>query len=145
MNKRIFFIFFVVITFLSCKKEDILREFSIDILETSPLVINEFQENIFVKIEYCHPQGYVGFFNPDSLSLEIRDSRLSNPDFYHLIPVNPPNQTLSVTGEILIEIDAPFIFGNGNSETLKYTIRIRDKEQNWSNLVSTPLITVNKP
>ena len=145
MSKRLFFIFFISVAFFSCKKEEIVEEFSIEILETSPLILYEFQENVLVTLEYCHPQGYVGFFNPDTLSLEIKDSRLSNPDYYHLIPVNPPNHTLSVIGEILIEIDAPFIFGNGTTETLKYTIRIQDKEQTWSNQVSTPLITVNKP
>ena len=144
MIQRIIFILFFIFL-LSCKKEEVNQDFTIAILETTPLTINEFQENIFVKIEYYHPQGYVGVFNPDSLSLEIKDSRLLNPDFYHLIPVTPPSQSLSVIGEIQIEIDAPFIFGNGNLETLTYTIRIRDKEQNWSNPVSTPLITVIKP
>ena len=63
----------------------------------------EFEENISVKLDYEHPEGYVGFFDPDYLPLEIKDSRLPNADYYHLIPVNPPNQILSVTGEVLID------------------------------------------
>ena len=51
---------------------------------------------------------------------------------------------VSISGEILIEVDAPFIFGNGNTETLTFTIRIQDKDKNWSNKVTTDLITVNK-
>ena len=86
----------------------------------------------------------MGFSDPDYLSLEVKDSRLVTPDYYHLIPVNPPNQTLSVTGEVLIEIDAPFLFGNGNSETLTFSIRVEDKNNHWSNKVTTPIITVNK-
>ena len=58
--------------------------------------------------------------------------------------MNPPAHTLSVTGEILIEIDSPFILGNGTMETLSFSIRIQDSEMNWSNIITTPSITVNK-
>ena len=138
-------IYLVVLCLLMCCKKEEDSSFVISLKQTTPTTLIEFEENISVKLDYEHPEGYVGFFDPDYLSLEIKDSRLPNPDYYHLIPVNPPNHTLSVIGEILIEIDAPFIFGNGTTETLKYTIRIQDKEQTWSNQVSTPLITVNKP
>ena len=36
------------------------------------------------------------------------------------------------------------VFGNGNTETLTFTIRIQDKDKNWSNKITTGLITVNK-
>ena len=86
----------------------------------------------------------MGFSDPDYLSLEVKDSRLSNPDYYHLFPLSPPQSDVSISGEILIEVDAPFIFGNGNTETLTFTIAIQDKDKNWSNKVTTDLITVNK-
>ena len=107
-------------------------------------VLEEFQENINVEIEYEHSKGFMGFYDPDYLSLEVKDSRLNNPDYYHLIPLNPPNNELSIKGVINLEIDAPFILGNGNSETLFFTIRIQDREGNWSNEISTPLIYVNE-
>ena len=97
-----------------------------------------------VRINYEHPDGYVGFYNPDYLSLEVKDSRLENADYYHLIPINPPNQNLSTSGNILIEIDAPFVLGNGLTETLTYSIRIQDREMKWSNAISTPSIVVTK-
>ena len=129
--------------FFSCQKEEEF-EFFISIENTNPISIVEFQENIIVTLNYQHNQGFVGFADPDHLSLEIKDSRLVYSDYYHIIPVTPPNQVLSVTGEILIEIDAPFLFGNGNLETLTYTIRIQDKNNEWSNEVTTPIITVTE-
>jgi len=132
------------ITFSSCKKKDVENEFSIKLIEMNPAQIIEFKENINVRIAYNHSQGFVGFSDPDYLSLEIKDSRLSNPDYYHLIPLSPPESEVSITGEILIEVDAPFIFGNGNTETLTFTIRIQDEDKNLSNKVTTDLITVNK-
>ena len=134
----------VSIIFSNCKKTEVENEFSISLIEMNPSEIIEFEENINVRISYSHPQGFVGFSDPDYLSLEIKDSRLSNSDYYHLFPLNPPQSEVSITGEILIEVDAPFIFGNGNTETLTFTIRIQDKDKNWSNKITTGLITVNK-
>ena len=128
---------------MSCNKEK-ERIFNITLIETNPTEIQEFQENITVDISYEHSEGFMGFYDPDYLSLEVKDSRLTNPDFYHLIPLNPPNNQLSIQGIISLEIDAPFILGNGNQETLYYSIRIQDREGDWSNNINTPLIYVNK-
>lgn len=134
----------ISIFFSACKKKEAENAFSISLIDMNPTEIIEFEENINVRISYSHPQGFIGFSDPDYLSLEVKDSRLSNPDYYHLIPLSPPQSEVSITGEIFIEVDAPFIFGNGNTETLTFTIRIQDKDKNWSNKVTTGLITVNK-
>lgn len=128
---------------LSCKKdEDSI--FHLSLISTNPKELIEFQENIIVEIEYEHSQGFIGFYDPDYLSMEVKDSRLPNADYYHLIPLNPPDNQLFIRGSINLEIDAPFLLGSGNLETLFYTIRIQDREGEWSNEVSTPLITVNR-
>ena len=133
----------VSLLFSSCQKDD-STIFNIELEKTLPLTLIQFEENILVRITYEHPDGYLGFSDPDYLSLEIKDSRLPNPDYYHLIPVDPPNHTLSTNGEIAIEIDAPFILGSSNIETLEFNIRIQDRELNWSNQLTTPSITVLK-
>ena len=142
--KKIASLLLIVSLFTTCKKAEVKNEFSISLIEMSPSEIIEFEENINVKISYSHAKGFIGFSDPDYLSLEVKDSRLSNADYYHLIPLNPPQNEVSIIGEIDIEVDAPFIFGNGNTETLTFTIRIQDKDKNWSNKITTGLITVNK-
>jgi hypothetical protein len=142
--KRIVSLLLIISLFSTCKKADVENEFSISLIEMNPSEIIEFEENINVKISYNHAEGFIGFSDPDYLSLEVKDSRLSNADYYHLIPLNPPQNEVSITGKIDIEVDAPFIFGNGNTETLTFTIRIQDKDKNWSNKITTGLITVNK-
>jgi hypothetical protein len=142
--KKIVLLLLIVSFFTNCKKADVENKFSISLIEISPSEIIEFEENINVKISYSHAKGFIGFSDPDYLSLEIKDSRLSNADYYHLIPLNPLQSEVSITGEIDVEVDAPFIFGNGNTETLTFTIRIQDKDKNWSNKITTSLITVNK-
>ena len=143
MIKKILFILLAVFLMFSCKKDnDDL--FNISLISSFPTSIQEFQENIIVEIEYEHSKGFMGFYDPDYLSLEVKDSRLENSDYYHLIPLNPPDNELEIKGIIRLEIDAPFLLGSGNLETLFFTIRIQDREENWSNEVSTPLISVSK-
>lgn len=144
MKKLTYILFACLLLTFSCKKDEAQPEFKIALKNTTPTNLQEFQENIMVIIEYQHPEGFMGFDDPDYLSLEIHDSRLSNPDFYHLQPLSPPNQTISIQGEINVEIDSPFLFGNGNSETLTYSLRIQDNKKKWSNTITTPIITVNK-
>jgi hypothetical protein len=134
----------VILILPSCTKNEDDMFFEINLIDTYPLEIIEFQENIYVKVLYQHPQGYLGFSDPDYLSLEVKDSRLSQADYYHLIPITPPNNSLSITGEILVEIDSPFVFGNGLIELVNFTIRIQDQNLVWSNEIITPNISVNK-
>jgi len=141
--KKILFILLSVLIISSCKKEDDSL-FNISLLSTSPISLQEFQENIIVDIEYEHSKGFMGFYDPDYLSLEVKDSRLVNSDYYHLIPLNPPDNELEIKGIIKLEIDAPFILGSGNLETLFFTIRIQDREEEWSNEIFTPLISVSR-
>lgn len=141
--KKILFISLLVFIISSCKKEDDSL-FNISLLSTSPISLQEFQENIIVEIEFEHSEGFMGFYDPDYLSLEVKDSRLTNADYYHLIPLNPPDNELEIRGIIQLEIDAPFILGSGNLETLFFTMRIQDREGEWSNDISTPLISVSR-
>ena len=115
MFSRICFLLVIAsLLFSSCKKDEEETIFRINLIDTFPVEIIEFQENIYVRLSYQHPEGYIGFSDPDYLSLEVKDSRLSQADYYHIIPVTPPNNSLSVTGELLVEIDSPFVFGNGS-------------------------------
>ena len=142
--KRSIYILFACLIFSSCAKDEEEEIFNISLLNTFPTEIIEFQENIYVRLFYQHPEGFIGFSDPDYLSLEVKDSRLSQADYYHIIPVTPPDNSLSITGELLVEIDSPFLFGNGLMELVNFTIRIQDQNLNWSNSITTPNITVNK-
>ena len=144
MRSIFYLLIFVSVFFSSCSKDDEQENFNLVLIEVFPLNIIEFQENIYVRLSYEHPEGFLGFSDPDYLSLEVKDSRLSQPDYYHVIPITPPNNNLSVSGELLVEIDSPFLFGNGNIELVNFSIRIQDQNLSWSNTITTPNISVNR-
>ena len=132
----------------ACKKED--PELDIDPIpyitleEVSATQIQEFQEDITITIGYEDEDGDLGFENPDSLSVEVKDSRLSLPDLYHLQPLAPPDTELHIVGTINVVVPSPFLLGNGTSETVNYTVRIRDRAGNWSNPVTTEDIIITE-
>ena len=75
MKKFLYFLLCILIV-SSCEKKVDEVVFSISLLNTSPTEIIEFQENIYVRLFYQHPEGFVGFSDPDYLSLEVKDLSL---------------------------------------------------------------------
>ncbi|HHG83964.1 MAG TPA: hypothetical protein ENJ82_04380 [Bacteroidetes bacterium] len=112
--------------------------------QVTPTTLTQFQNNILVTLTYDDMDGDLGFQQPDSMALEVLDSRLATPDYYHVQPLAPPDKELHIRGTLSLEISSPFLLGNGSQEVFSYTIRIRDRAGNWSNTVITPDITVNK-
>ena len=120
----------ILLLIAGCKKEDPVIEIDpvpyITLEGVSATTIQEFSGDLKVTVGYEDQDGDLGFTNPDSLSIEVWDSRLSQPDMYHLRPL-APDTTLHITGTIDVVILSPFLLGNGNSEVVNYSIRLRDR------------------
>ena len=143
--KNILIILLSIFLFFSCSKEEGNNDFvfEINLIDITPTNVEEFKDIVFVEIAYKHSTASIGLFHPDSLSLEVQDSRLDSADYFFLSPLSPPNNTaVSIQGTLIVEVGAPFLLGLGNTETLNYTIRIIDREGNSSNFITTPSITV---
>ena len=143
--KNIFIILLAISLFFSCSKEGDNNDFvfEINLIDIAPTNVEEFKDIVFVEIEYKHSTASICLYHPDSLSLEVQDSRLDSADYFFLSPLSPPNNAaVSIQGTLIVEVGAPFLLGLGNTETLNYTIRIIDREGNSSNFITTPSITV---
>ena len=111
--------------------------FQIGLAVTLIAVLISFEWKSYDKSNYN-----LGDLNLDDMEEEIIPS--PKPDYYPVIPITPPNNNLSFTGELLVEIDSPFLFGNGNIELVNFSIRIQDQNLSWSNTITTPNISVNR-
>ncbi|MCE2496085.1 MAG: hypothetical protein J4F31_05855 [Flavobacteriales bacterium] len=118
---------------------------AIEIRQVSPLTIEEFDGNVKVFLKYQDGDGDLGYPEADSLSLEVWDARLAEPDWYYVPALAPVGEVLSIKGELEITLNGTFILGNGTSETTTFTMRIHDRAGNWSNTVETPTITIVEP
>ncbi len=117
----------------------------IEIRAVAPLEIQEFDGNATVFLKYEDGDGDLGYAEADSLSLEVWDARLSEPDWYYVPALAPVGENLSIRGELEIVLNGTFIIGNGTQETTTFTMRIRDRAGQWSNTVQTPVITIVEP
>lgn len=113
------------------------------ILNISPLTVQEFQP-ITLTIEVTDGDGDIGEESPDEKSLSIKDSRLPEADMYHVQPLAPPDTKVAIKAPLTIQIPNVFLFGNGNSEQVSFSVKVKDRSGNWSNEVTSSSITINR-
>ncbi|MFT6844488.1 MAG: hypothetical protein ACJAUV_000668 [Flavobacteriales bacterium] len=137
----------IVVCFLaicSCKKkEDSGTSPMITIESIYPLEVVEFKDSIIINLSYCDLDGDLGRQDPDNNSLWIKDERVPEGETYHLPPITEENKN-NTTGTIRVYIPSLFLFGNGDQEVTKLTLKIQDQSGNWSEAIVTPQIIVNK-
>jgi hypothetical protein len=134
--------FTILLLFFSCKKKEENTPPFIQFISISPINVTQFVDPVTIKIHYEDSEGDLGHPNPDSLTMYIHDSRLSNADSLHIPPLTP-EMNLSIKGDIDIDIGSPFLLGNGGSEYIKYTIKVKDNYGLWSNEVVTDEIEIS--
>jgi hypothetical protein len=130
----------------SCKKEE-----DEPVQNTAPTIsiaslsndsVKEFVDSVIVEISYQDAQGNLGSIDPDVNDLEVKDSRLSQPDFYHVKPLAPAGYTLNISGKLRIRLSTLFLLGIGDQETATFTIRLRDQSGEWSAPVTSDPIKI---
>lgn len=104
--------------------------------------VEQFNNNPVIQFTYEDYQGDLGEVDPDNYSLRIKDSRLSDFDWFHIPPMTPDLKELHIRGTYSLEIPSLFLLGSGPSENAILTIQIRDRAGNWSNIISTPNVVV---
>jgi hypothetical protein len=56
----------------------------------------------------------------------------------------PTGTMCPIQGTLEFQINSTFILGNAQQETTTFNIQIKDRAGNWSNVVTTPTITITK-
>lgn len=131
-----------------CKKKKVTPpapEPSIEFVSITPSNPKEYKDVITIRIKYKDANGDLGDYSPDEQSLEVKDSRVLNPDRYHVKPLAPPSdKDIPIEGEVEITLNSLFLLGTGTSEITTLSFKIKDRAGNWSNEVSSPQITITK-
>ena len=132
----------------ACEKEEVniipnIPE--IALVSISSDTITEFEEPLIIRISYKDGDGNIGFEETDRYALFVRDIRLDEFDGFYLGPILPPTSVAPITGELNVEFPDLFIFGNADSETTRFEIKLVDRAQNESNLLITEDIVIVKP
>ncbi len=150
-NRLLFFYFLAVIALHSCKKDKqtdanpaIGFSPSIELISISPTTIHQFSDSIKFEIKYTDGDGNVGDYNADSTSLIIADNRNSSLlNKFHIPPVSPQGSNLVVQGNFLSILKSIILLNSASSsETTTFSIKLKDRAGNWSNSITTPIVTI---
>ena len=136
-----------LISFYGCWQEEVVtvnKTPLIQLVSVSSQNIKQFKDSVVITFEYKDGDGDIGETDPDKNSIQIKDSRLTKPDYYFIKPLAPPGSEISFKGTIALQIKSLFLLGTANSEITTLELRIKDRAGNWSNVITTPTITINK-
>ena len=145
MRKLLIISLLASITFSGCRKDD--EEINvfpvIEFVSISDTEVVEFDNEVAITFSYIDEDGDLGYQDPDTYSLRVKDSRLENFDWYHIPPMTPDMQELSISGEYTVFLNPLFLLGNGVQETTTITLQLQDRAGNWSNQIISPEILIN--
>ena len=129
----------------ACQKTEpveILYIPQINFVGISPETVTEFESTVTITIAYQDGTGDIGFENPDSPVVFVKDSRLAGEDGFHIPPLAPLNSNVPIQGNLDVVLKNTFILGNGDEETTNYEVYLIDRAGNKSNTIKTPDITI---
>ena len=139
----------IAVLLIACSKdedssEELSSDPSISFVSIDPTEVQNFDNSITLIIKYLDNNGDLGFEDPDVNSLYVKDARLDTADYYHVPPLSPVGKSIIVEGQLEIVLNSMFILGNGDEESTALSVKIKDRAGHWSNLITTPYITIKK-
>ena len=147
----ILFLSVITVTLISsCKKEksnDPIPKASntpvIELVSVTPTSVHALQDSIVFTIKYTDGDGDLGFDEADSMSVFLTDKRFPITIPFHLQPLSPLGTIISIKGNLPIVLLNTILQNNtSTSESAVFEIKIRDRANNYSNVLTTPAITV---
>ena len=139
-----------ILLFASCKKDDtndvnppVSEVPYIELKSVSPTTVVEYQDSIIFDIFYKDGDGDLGYDDPDSLSLYLTDTRIPVTESYFIPLLAPVGADIAIQGDLLVKLDRTILLDeSSSSENVTFTIQLRDRAGNYSNIVTCPQVTV---
>jgi hypothetical protein len=146
-NKRniiiVFLFIFAWIFIGSCKKESETNTApEISNLVITPHSIVEWVDSVEIRFDYKDLEGDIGEEDPNIRTLEIKDSRLEESDFYHIQPLTPNDKVYSSQGTLTVKLNSMYRLGNAAFEKFTFTVSLRDRAGNQSNEIRSDTLQV---
>ena len=143
-------IFLILLAMMACEKEieddepkgPISNTPYIELRNISPNDINQF-ESVTFSIFYRDGDGDIGFDSADSISLWITDERFPLTQGFHIPPLSPVDTAISIQGTFKVDLNNVILKNpDASDETVQFTVELKDRAGNSSNIVRSEAITV---
>ena len=145
--KQLFIFFIITSLFSACKKDE--EEYSdvpaITFESISPEAVKQFSDSIIVTIGYVDGNGDLGENGSDVKNAFVTDSRNDLTYGFRVKQLAPNDANIIIKGRLLIVIPQLALNNlNGTSETASFSIYLKDRAGNKSNVVTTSSITISE-
>lgn len=129
--------------FSGCKKDKITYEVTPEItfVSISPGSVNAYSDEVVIRIAYTDGDGDLGENVSGVENAFITDTRSNLTYGLRIRQLGPDNEELIIKGEIDLIIPGLGISGTSN-ETATFSVYIKDRAGNQSNVITTSAITV---
>lgn len=144
-----FFLFLFFASFLYACSSEPKSPFSntpeIAFVSISPDTVKELNDSIIITISYKDGDGDLGENTADQKNLFLNDTRIDVTEQYRISQLVPNIAQVPIQGKIKIRVDGTVMSSSDSSlkaESLLYTIKVKDRAGNFSNLLYTKAITI---
>ena len=135
----------IALLLFACKKDETLSVVpAIEFHNITPLIAQEYIDDIIITISYTDEDGNLGENNPDIHNLFVQDNRNDIEYEYRIPELTPSGSDISITGNFNIKINGTGITDESSSQKVNYDIYVKDREGNKSNTVTTSSITIQQ-
>ena len=143
MRKLIYIL--VGVLLLSCEKEEVMSDTPIiDFISISPTTVQEYTDDIIITISYTDGDGDLGENNPDINNLFVEDNRNGIEYKFRIPELSPSGSTITIEGNFNITINGTGITDESSSQKVDYSIYVKDRAGNKSNIITTSSITIQQ-
>ncbi|MEL6255893.1 MAG: hypothetical protein AAFR87_28065 [Bacteroidota bacterium] len=138
----------IFLTIWSCERQVAIGPFDpapiLHQISLSQDSLIEFQDSLFLYLDYEDANGDLGYSLPDQKSLWIKDSRLEEADWYHVPPLAPEGIEVHIQGRFRIDLGSPFMLSNDELEEIVYKVKLQDRAGNWSEEISSDTLVLRR-
>lgn len=146
-NPIALFAFLLALTVVSgcSKKEEAISDTpSIKFISMSPSAVTKNNDKVVITIEFTDGNGDLGDNTPDMKNLFCTDSRNNVRYEFRIQQLAPDNANIAITGQQPFDLPAQgFVDDNNTTETATYSIYVKDRAGNQSNVIQTSALVIN--
>jgi hypothetical protein len=145
LNKILVSLGYISLILSGCSKDEptISNTPKIELLDVTPLVIQEFSDEVVFTLSYLDGDGDLGENHPDAKNLWITDNRMGLTYAYR-VPQLAPEGKVAIKGTLIVSLKNVVITDGSSQQNVMYNIYLKDRAGNISNTVTSPLLTIKK-
>ena len=130
----------------SCKKDKttISTTPEINLVEVTPTQIKEYKDKVVFNVSYRDGDGDIGENNDAVKNLFVTDSRNNITYQFRIKQLAPDGASVAIEGNLMVELNSAAILDGSNSQSVSYSIYLKDRAGNLSNTVTSSELTIVK-